>query len=339
MFAREASSNQIIADALEGAVFLKIDCEKGEGPDVAKRYGIRAYPTFYAVNGDGEVTDRWIGYEDADRWAATVENAKADVRTMAAKKEAYAAAPTADLAARLANDAACDFEFRTAVDHFKKARELNPADADHFTEQILTNMYYGADGGGFTFAEVAAEADLAFAAPGATVADKVQLAEMVSRMAGSMDAREKAIPYITAALEAAEGNTDEDLANSVTGLRIDHALLVEKDADKAFEMKIGMQPEGWRDDARRLNAFAWWCFENRIKLDEAEEMALRGIELAEDDAQRATILDTAAEICAARGDCTEALVRIRKAIELDPENDYYKDQLAKFDKKAAEDCG
>ena len=177
MFAREADSNEAIAASLTDAVFLKIDCEKGEGPEIAKKYNVRAYPTFVAVNGEGEITDRWIGFEGAERWAAAVNKAKTDPRTMAAKKEAYAAHPTADLAARLASDAACDFEFRTSVDHYKAARKLNPDEAYYYTEQILLNMYYGSQGGGFTFEEVAAEADFALGHPEVTVAQKVELVE------------------------------------------------------------------------------------------------------------------------------------------------------------------
>ncbi len=68
-----------------------------------------------------------------------------------------------------------------------------------------------------------------------------------------------------------------------------------------------------------------------MNLQEAEALALKGVELADSDEQRATILDTAAELCNALGNCDEAIAHIKQAVSLDPENDYYKDQLAKFE--------
>jgi len=43
----------------------KIDMEKGEGIEIAKKYVIRAYPTLLFVNGDGELVHRAVGARDA----------------------------------------------------------------------------------------------------------------------------------------------------------------------------------------------------------------------------------------------------------------------------------
>lgn len=46
---------------------LTLDMEKGEGREVAQRYGIRAYPTFLFLNGDGELVLQNSGYlQEAD---------------------------------------------------------------------------------------------------------------------------------------------------------------------------------------------------------------------------------------------------------------------------------
>jgi thioredoxin-related protein len=42
-------------------VNAKIDMEKGEGVDIAKKYAIRAYPTYIFVNGDGELVHKSLG--------------------------------------------------------------------------------------------------------------------------------------------------------------------------------------------------------------------------------------------------------------------------------------
>lgn len=43
----------------------KIDMEKGEGIDIAKKYQIRAYPTLLFIDGDGELVHRAVGAVDA----------------------------------------------------------------------------------------------------------------------------------------------------------------------------------------------------------------------------------------------------------------------------------
>ncbi len=40
----------------------KFDMEKGEGPGLAKRYSVSAYPTYLFVNGDGELVHKGLGY-------------------------------------------------------------------------------------------------------------------------------------------------------------------------------------------------------------------------------------------------------------------------------------
>jgi thiol:disulfide interchange protein len=40
---------------------LKIDMEKGEGPAIARKYQVRAYPTMMLINGDGKVEKRILG--------------------------------------------------------------------------------------------------------------------------------------------------------------------------------------------------------------------------------------------------------------------------------------
>ncbi len=44
---------------------IKIDMEKGDGPEIAKKYGIRAYPTFLILRSDGSVQHRILGGGDA----------------------------------------------------------------------------------------------------------------------------------------------------------------------------------------------------------------------------------------------------------------------------------
>lgn len=45
-------------------ISYQLDGEKGDGPDVVKKYGVNTYPTFLYLNGDGELVYRFSGAKD-----------------------------------------------------------------------------------------------------------------------------------------------------------------------------------------------------------------------------------------------------------------------------------
>ena len=317
---------------MDQVVFLKNDCEKGDGVDLAKKYEIYFFPTFIVANAKGEVVERWAGYENAATWAERVGVGLQDRRTLVEKKTAYDDTPTLALARTLADQVFSKGDFKTAVDYLRQARDLDPTAAGDYTAEILEYMGYGSRDELFSLDEVIAEADRIMASD--RPQDQVNAAGLVIELARGAGQVERAIPYLEKALAASENSTDEDLQQSRTGLLIHHALLVEKNEAKAVELRKSELPEDWQEQPRQLNRFAWWCFENNVNLDEAKALALHAFELTDDDGMRANILDTVAEICNARGDCKDAIAHIKKAIELSPDRAYYKRQLEKFE----EDC-
>lgn len=46
---------------------IKIDMEKGEGPLIARKYQVSAYPTFFILNPDGKMVKRVVGYHKEDQ--------------------------------------------------------------------------------------------------------------------------------------------------------------------------------------------------------------------------------------------------------------------------------
>jgi len=83
-----------------------------------------------------------------------------------------------------------------------------------------------------------------------------------------------------------------------------------------------------------LNSFAWWCFENKINLQEAAELGRRGVKLAEPGRGKAMIIDTVAEIENLRGNPREAVKLMEQAVKEDPASDQWKKQLERFKKTA-----
>ncbi|MBU8871690.1 MAG: hypothetical protein KOO60_12560 [Gemmatimonadales bacterium] len=325
--------------AIAGVVFLDVDCEKGDGPKLAEKYNIRGYPTYIMVDPQGEVTDAWIGYPGPENWAAFVTAGSKDRRTIPQKKNAYEQESTLALARSLANHAATSSDYRASVEYFNKARELDPAGAKDYTQEILYNLYYGSGENIFTADEIKAEADFVLAGEGATAEDKVDLAQLITSVAENMNDPEMAVPYIEAGLKASEGATDENVVAGRRELEISHALIAEKDKDKALRLKRASLDEDWQSDLRTVNSFAYWCFKNDLNLVESETLVTAGIEQAEDDTMRNRFLNTAAEICNATGRTEEAVTHIKRILETDPDRGYFQRQLTRFEEILAESAG
>ena len=59
---RDVFPQKVVGDKFNANfINFKIDAEKGEGIDVAKKYAVKAYPTYLFVNGDGTLVYRSVG--------------------------------------------------------------------------------------------------------------------------------------------------------------------------------------------------------------------------------------------------------------------------------------
>jgi tetratricopeptide (TPR) repeat protein len=315
--------------ALDGVVLLKIDAEKGEGPDLAKEYKVNGFPTFILANAGAEVVDTWWGY-DKDHFLTNLGDALADPTTIVQKETRFASAPTAADAGKLARYSLVRGDYQDAVALYRKGAELDPsADLSFPTFEAMITGFHKKEA--FTADEIRGAADATLAREGRTPSEVVDVAFSMKGVGTKIEDRTYWLPYLPRALAASANGESERLQNQHRELAIDHMLLVEKNEKKAVELKVASMPEGWKDDAGELNGFSWWCFENAVNLEEAEALARRGVELAAAGAERAMILDTAAEICNARGNCDDAVELIRRAVADDPEKEYYKKQLARFE--------
>ena len=319
-------------NALENVILVRMDCEKGEGPEIAKQFGVRGYPTFVMVNAAGETTDRFIGYGGADGFVEVMNAGLADPRTIAQKQTAYDKQPTLALTTALARHAGAYYKSKEAVGYYRQARDLDPENASDYSRSILRHLSSGIRSKDYGFEDVEAEVAATMKAGWADAGDKVSAALTIMELAKQQETPERGFPYLKQALQASKRTKDEDVKKRRVYLEIDSALYVKKDGKQAVKLRRSTMPEGWMEDSGQLNSFAWWCFENDLNLEEAEDLALRGAELAETDGERANILDTAAEICNARGNCDEAIARIKEAIALDPDKKYFQDQLVRFEK-------
>lgn len=311
----------------EKVVLYKIDAEKGPGPELAKQYSVRAYPTFLLTNTDGETLDRWLGFAAVPAFVETATTALTDPLTVSARSRRFNEEPTERDAKKLAEIHGAMGHAGDAVAFYRRAQGLGASSETNYDLAIL-NAMAGA-GAMFASADVRAQADKVLADPNVEPGDVVRVASTMRRVTGGDETKDAYVPYLTAAHEATGG----DLAGP---LAIDHALYVAKDKKLALQALISQQPKGWEKEAGSLNEVAWWCFEQRHALDKAEKWARKGISLAAAGSEKAAILDTLAEICAVKGDCGDSVDLMRQAVKEDPTNEYYQKQLVRFEGLLAE---
>lgn len=212
----------------------------------------------------------------------------------------------------------------------------------------VTGSGYAIQGNILTDSGVVLAMEQAYLAAGGPLADRLLLALQAGEDAGG-DSRGKQSASILVVREGAghQGASDilldlcvSDNPEPVTELRRLYAIWAEYNLFPVY-MDAGTDlEEGWAlqimerslaaedPDPQMLNYYAWTLAERDLQLPRAEEMARQALDLAPDDPN---IMDTLAEVLFRLGNPAEAIEWERKALELDPENAYYLEQIARFE--------
>ncbi len=325
------NSNAEIQKALEPVILYRVDCEKGAGRDLAKEFNIRAYPTFILVNKDGQMLDIWLGFEKAS-FIKTLDDARTDLTTIEEKKARYKALPDLRSAAVLGRYSSAIGEYKDAVNYFRRAYVLSSDTRADYVFDIFENTASGARKNIFTYDDVSQAAEAIINGP---KRDPWQVVQVITEMIGiakNLNKTDDVAKYTQAGLDATSVSDDPDIKNMHSELMVEFALSVKHDTATAVEYKKAAMPDGWQTDAGRLNEFAWWCFENKTNLTEAEQLSRKSIELAKPGREISNCYDTLAEIVNAKGNPKEALELSKKAVTEDPSNKYFPTQVERFQK-------
>lgn len=309
-------------------MLFKVNAET-DGKELAVEYAVTSYPNFIVTNAGGTTLARWAGYLKPMFLDRTRE-ALDDPTTIDEKRARYAAHPTADDAAKLGRYCDARSEYAEALPFYKAAQEMNRDPETDYRMPIFETSFYGHRKDVFDFSELTANADAVFASDRTSADDLILVARMMVSASRNAETPEAAVPYVAQAVERTADNADPKVREARMRLLPDYDLLVLHDPAKAVADKKAAMPEGWMEDAGQLNGFAWWCFENSLNLEEAQELAEKGVALAPAGSERAMILDTLAEICNARDDCGRAVEIIQQAVNEDPGKEYYREQLKRF---------
>ena len=253
--------------------------------------------------------------------------------TVAQRRARYEENPTFGDALALADFERSTGRYAEAVAHYRAAQSLDGEAAWDRDIPIRTfrAAFHGAREEVFTIEEVAALTTGILQDPRVKPKDALEIGERLS----SVDVldrvgRERVAPFLSMVHRHVAELEAEDLASRRQSFLAHYALYVEEDVAKAIRLQRASLPEGWESDAGELNGYAWWCATRRVDLAEAEVLARRAVALIEPSPMQANILDTLAEVVAARGDSTEARALIERALELDPESEYLRERQEQF---------
>jgi len=76
------TNGEVAGFANKSQVNWKVDAEKGEGVDLAKKFKVSGYPTILFINGDGNEVDRIVGYIPAKDFLKTIKDYNAGINTV-----------------------------------------------------------------------------------------------------------------------------------------------------------------------------------------------------------------------------------------------------------------
>jgi thioredoxin-related protein len=139
--ARTYSNANVAGYVNEHLVAIKIDAEKGEGIDIAKKYGVAAYPTILFIRSNGEEIDRILGYVQAEPFLKTATDYVNGVNTMSALLEQLQSKPSdGALHYALATKYADRNNSKSASEHFKKLIEFDPSNSLGHNEEAEYNV-------------------------------------------------------------------------------------------------------------------------------------------------------------------------------------------------------
>lgn len=109
--ASQVFTDDRVADYInEHFISLKVDCEKGEGPELAKKYNVSGYPTLLFISPDGELINKIVGASSPDKFIDLVKEALDEENSLASKEKKY-------------NDGQSDLPFLT--DMFNTYKKVN----------------------------------------------------------------------------------------------------------------------------------------------------------------------------------------------------------------------
>ncbi len=314
--AKNIFTNDTAADFYnKNFVNAKIDMEAGEGIDIAKKYGIRAYPTLLYINSEGTQMHRICGSGPVASFVENGKNAMSSDKNLAAiTKRFNATKPTPELAASYFSmlSEACqnlDVEVTAYFSSLKESEltsrgnwEIIYQHVNDYKSKTFQSFETNKDAFSklYTFDSVESKLNSVYAKGLWTSVQKKEMVEYESIKAKLQKSKTKEAEKILLQTEIALFQQSQEWAKYATAV-------------SNYISKCSVENPG------ELNSYAWSFYESiddKIMLEKAESWAKKAIELHEDWA----FFDTYAAVQFKLGKKSDAQKNAQKAIELAKKN-------------------
>ena len=313
------TNKKIIEFAKNNLISIKIDAEKGTGPEQKIKYRVRGYPTILLLDSLGNEMDRIVGYRPPEEFLKELTRIKNGKNTLS------------DLQSKIAKNSG---DISLQFDLAKKYIDLNVSDsAKKYLDTV--NKYYS-DNNEYFFQNL------------------FDLSQLYNRLGFSENAIELLDQIIDLNIDSSEtayfygllykakryNNIDYlmeyvDLTDDTTRKKQSYwqiIRIIKNDANnqsleaELYLKAVNLYDKEYKYLPRLLNGFAWRMTELGLLLPQA----LEKVNLALKFGQDLKILDTKAEVLWKLGRVDEALNVINKCIQGDPDYKHYQDQREKF---------
>jgi len=293
-------------------VNAKIDMEKGEGIDLAKKYNVKVFPTYLFINGDGEEVHRTIGYvEEKDFIQFAMDAGDPNKRLTALKQKFEKGEKDSEFLLNLAeltvyNDT--EFSNRVLERYFAAKPEINQNNL-----QLLFQAMKSTEGAPYRiFTE--RKADILKMLPEQQYASMDKNVKVNTVMAKAYNATTKKLDEAYFLAETQKFMTKDEAENLLKRVKASRAL---KDKDFAMYEKITIElnKDTSALSADQLNSLAWNFFENvttKSSLETAVKWAQESVNKNENYANT----DTLANLYNKIGDKKNAKIWAQKSLEL-----------------------
>ncbi len=299
---------------LDRFVAVKIDGEKGVGPDLVERYHVVGYPTVLFLDSEGREIDRIFGTMPAADFIRTAQDFASGRATLEEAEKRFAESRSADL------ELAYELLFRHAV----RGNEQKVAVYQGLIDVARTGM--------------TAMRPLAKVDP-----SNKELSAALSRTATRLNELTAQGRYVTGKYLYLRGKKDHAKAKELfISLQKDfpqsefahaanydlaaayHGLKDEAHTREALDRYL----ENSKNRASAASAYAWFCFKHGFQTERGIEVAKQALQTSPKDAG---LWDTLAELYGARGEKARALEAIDKALAVQPRDPYFLEQRKKFE--------
>ena len=318
------TDERIIEFAKNNLISIKIDAEKGDGPEQKIKYRVRGYPTILVLDSLGNEMDRIVGYRPPEEFLKELIRIKNGENTLSDLRAKYED-----------NSGNISIQFNIA----RKYIDLNvPDSAKKYLD--LVQKYYS-ENNQFVFQDLFDLSQLYNRVGFPKIA--IDILDQIIDL--DIDSSETAYFYGLLYKSKKDNKIDylmeyADLTDDTSRKKQSYwqiIRIIKKDIDnqnleaELYLKAVNLYDKEYKYLPRLLNGFAWRMTELGLLLPQALEKVNLALEFGQD----LKILDTKAEVLWKLGRVDEALNVINKCIQGDPEYQHYQDQKEKFLKTKA----